>query len=74
MMAIGGGPYDAICEAIGQGDGADLVCVIVAGGRRGGGFGLVGDPFFVEQLPRVLRGLADTIEADLRAVAAQRRS
>lgn len=62
------GKYDDICETIIMGLEADAVIVIVAQGVMGSGFSFSArDPRMVDKVPKVLRELADMIEADTKA-------
>ena len=65
-MAIGPGKYDDVltaareqCEAIGA-------ILIVLDGKLGSGFAVQAPPNYQFRLPRVLRTMADMIEADLK--------
>lgn len=56
--------YDEDCKEIMFRHGALGVAVIVVGGEKGPGFAVATlDPKFVEQLPKMLRHVADAIEA-----------
>jgi hypothetical protein len=64
-MATGPGKYDhvaTIARAV-AGD-ADGVLVIVVGGNRGSGFSVQAIPTAALELPKLLRFIADQIEAD----------
>lgn len=66
-MPVGPGKYDKECEEILLRDHADVVLVIVIGGKRGDGFSLSGvNPFVIPNIAAILRHVADSIEQTLR--------
>lgn len=62
MAAPGGGKFDKECEALLIQEGAAWVIVLVAGGKRGGGFSLSCQMPNVPNVPAILRRLAAEIE------------
>jgi hypothetical protein len=64
-MALGPGKYDDLATEARIGAGARGVVVIVIDGDRGSGFSVQADEPLSDALPRLLRNLADQIEADL---------
>lgn len=66
-MAIGPGKYDDVCTRVREEEGATAVAVIIAGGKRGGGFSVQSSSLsFIGILPAILREAADQIEAGIR--------
>lgn len=71
-MPIGPGKYDKECVNILEEEEADMVMVIVFGGKRGGGFssaarGLMGVAG-VLAAPDTLRAVADSIDIDMKNI------
>lgn len=57
------GKYDAVAEALILSTQADMVLVMISGGRKGSGFSVsTMNPNHVSQVPRLLREIADKIE------------
>ena len=62
---IGPGKYDEECTALREKTGADAVLLLIFNGSKGNGFACQSadaDVFF--SIPRLLRNMADFIEAD----------
>jgi subtilisin family serine protease len=64
-MAVGPGKYDDLATAVRSAAVARGVIVVVFGGNRGSGFSVQADGPTTLQLPKILRDLADQIDADL---------
>ena len=69
-MSIGPGKYDEVCTQARISADALAVALIVLGGNKGSGFSVqcverANDKVMVE-LPKLLRSMADQIEADLK--------
>ncbi len=62
-MPLGPGKYDHHATPIRFEEGADLVAVIVIGGKRGNGFAVQGTPTLTLQLPELLERMAQDIRA-----------
>lgn len=62
---IGPGKYDSICTVARESTDAAFIAVIVIGGNQGNGFSVQAtDEALTHNLPKVLRKMADDIEAD----------
>ncbi len=64
-MPRGGGKYDAACTQAREATEAEGVVLIVLHGSHGSGFSVQGSARVTHALPRLLRSMADQIEADL---------
>jgi hypothetical protein len=64
-MTIGPGKYDAEATMVQKSTNAAGVVVIVFAGDRGGGFSVQATLDVVMVLPKLLRTMADEMEADL---------
>jgi hypothetical protein len=58
----GGGRYEKECEAAYRACEAEMTLLIVHNGKNGDGFSVVGTEKTVNQIPRILRAVADAIE------------
>jgi hypothetical protein len=67
-MAVGPGKYDDLCTLVREKTEADGVVVLVFDGNKGNGFSVQGPVSLTATLARVLRSMADQIEADLDAL------
>lgn len=63
---IGPGKYDVVCTAARVLAEAKGAIVIIIQGNEGNGFSVQLPPDYAERIPRVLREVADGIEADLK--------
>ncbi len=63
---IGAGKYDNYCSEVRLANLADAVALIVINGRYGSGFSVQGTRTFTEELPALLRHMADQIEKDMK--------
>lgn len=66
-MAQGPGKYDAIATVARETANARGIVLIVLQGDRGSGFSVQASEEMTRQLPKMLRVIADQIEADLTA-------
>lgn len=64
-MALGPGKYDHLATIARTAADAAAVAIIVIDGVNGSGFSVQAPEGFAEQLPALLRSMADEIEADL---------
>lgn len=65
-MAAGGGKYEKEITELREQLKADGLIMIVIGGERGEGFGIQGTAGVILALPKMLRTIADQVEADIR--------
>lgn len=65
-MAIGPGKYDQESSDIQAAYQAAGVIVMVMGGTKGEGFSVTGTLPFTFAIPKILRSIADQIEADVK--------
>ena len=65
-MPVGPGKYDELCTHAREMAKAEGVAVIVVKGRHGSGFSVQGSLGMTMDMPRLLRTMADEIEANLR--------
>jgi hypothetical protein len=63
-MALGPGKYDDLATSVRVRAGAEGVIVIVIAGLVGSGFAVQASPEITASLPKLLRRVADDIEAD----------
>jgi hypothetical protein len=64
-MAVGPGKYDDLCTLVREKADADGVVVLVFDGNKGSGFSIQGPISLTATLARLLRSMADQIDADL---------
>ncbi len=65
-MSLGPGKYDDACTEAREMTAADLVLLVVMGGASGHGFSVqCVDPIMLQQVPELLRLIADQIEKDI---------
>jgi hypothetical protein len=65
---IGEGKYDDLCTHVREDADAQVAIVIVIGGKRGSGLSVQSVGGYIDHsLPKLLRKVADTIEAELQA-------
>lgn len=63
-FGLGGGKYEAICLTACEAAAAQAVLLIVLGGNKGSGFSVAcHDPKITRELPKLLRSLADGMQA-----------
>ena len=68
MMIPGPGKYDEQCERMILETKADMVLLIVCGGNNGTGFSInAKELHFMKEIPRVLRDVANDVEAQNKA-------
>lgn len=63
---IGAGKYDDLCTIVREKAEAIAALVIVIGGNKGPGFSAQMPPQLSEEIPKLLRGIADEIEKNFR--------
>lgn len=63
-MTVGPGKYDAVCTSVFEITRARAAIVIVFDGAAGTGFSVTSEGGLVLDIPKVLRNVADQIEAD----------
>jgi hypothetical protein len=69
-MPIGPGKYDVLATVAREGASAKAVVLIVLGGTRGSGFSVQAEPgvgLDPPELAKMLRGVADAIEASMQS-------
>jgi len=67
----GAGKYDDECTALRQALKAEGVVLIISGGAKGQGFSVQAPLMFLLHLPQVLRGVADEIDDQVKALMAE---
>jgi hypothetical protein len=65
----GPGKYDAVTTLVREMTGAKSALVIITGGEHGNGFSVQGTGAFIVNLPTILRGVADQVEAEMQRAA-----
>lgn len=70
-MAVGPGKYDDLCTYVREHAQASAAVVIVADGKHGSGFSVQAPLEMQLALPKVLRELADLLEADFKEIVVE---
>lgn len=58
------GKYSAMCDEVFNRTRAEGTVVVIYNGDKGNGFSAVGSPDFLLELPKILRLMADQMEAE----------